>query len=30
QHFTWQSLSHGFQPPSGQCLPHRLSRAVRF
>ena len=30
QHFTWQSLSQGFQPPSGQCLPHRFSRAARF
>ncbi|MGQ7262858.1 bifunctional hydroxymethylpyrimidine kinase/phosphomethylpyrimidine kinase [Vreelandella sp. V005] len=30
QHFTWQSLSQGFQPPSGQCLPNRFSRAVRF
>lgn len=30
QHFTWQSLSQGFQPPSGQCLPNRVSQAVRF
>ena len=30
QHFTWESLSHGYQPPSGQCLPNRLPRPVRF
>lgn len=30
QHFTWQSLSQGFQPPSGQCLPNRISKALRF
>lgn len=30
QHFTWQSLSQGFQPPSGQCLPNRVTRAIRF
>ncbi|MGA4494614.1 bifunctional hydroxymethylpyrimidine kinase/phosphomethylpyrimidine kinase [Vreelandella venusta] len=30
QHFTWESLSHGYQPPSGQCLPKRLPRPVRF
>jgi hydroxymethylpyrimidine/phosphomethylpyrimidine kinase len=30
QHFTWESLSQGFQPPSGQCLPNRVSRVVHF
>ena len=30
QHFTWKSLSQGFQPPSGQCLPNRVSRVVHF
>ncbi|MEA2119157.1 hydroxymethylpyrimidine/phosphomethylpyrimidine kinase [Halovibrio sp. HP20-50] len=30
QHFTWQSLSQGFQPSSGQCLPNRVTHAFRF
>ncbi|SDM88230.1 bifunctional hydroxymethylpyrimidine kinase/phosphomethylpyrimidine kinase [Vreelandella arcis] len=30
QHYTWQSLSHGYQPASGQCLPNRTPRASRF
>lgn len=30
QHFTWESLSQGYQPPSGQCLPNRLPHPVRF
>lgn len=30
QHFTWECLSQGYQPPSGQCLPKRLQRPVRF
>lgn len=30
QHFTWECLSQGYQPPSGQCLPKRLPRPIRF
>lgn len=30
QHFTWESLSQGYQPPSGQCLPNRLPYPARF
>ncbi|AQU84487.1 MAG: hydroxymethylpyrimidine/phosphomethylpyrimidine kinase [Halomonas sp.] len=30
QHFTWECLSQGYQPPSGQCLPNRLPHPGRF
>ncbi|KPQ26771.1 MAG: hydroxymethylpyrimidine/phosphomethylpyrimidine kinase [Halomonas sp. HL-93] len=30
QHYTWQSLSQGYEPTSGQFLPNRSPRASRF
>lgn len=30
QHFTWHSLSQGYQPTSGQCLPNRSPHTSRF
>ena len=30
QHFTWQSLSHGYYPALGQALPHRFFNAHFF
>ncbi|KPQ25827.1 MAG: hydroxymethylpyrimidine/phosphomethylpyrimidine kinase [Halomonas sp. HL-48] len=30
QHFTWHSLSQGYQPTGGQCLPNRSPRTSRF
>lgn len=30
QHYTWQSLSQGYETPSGQYLPNRTPRASRF